>query len=54
MDVRAGATLGFEDALGLARALSLLGGDYTPVAQQLLKVGAAGLRMMAEGFGCLC
>lgn len=41
VEVRTGATLGFEDALGLARALSLLGGNYTPVAQQLLKVGSS-------------
>lgn len=42
-DVRAGATLGFEDALGLTRSLSLLGGDYLPVARQLLKVGGVPL-----------
>lgn len=47
VDVRAGATLGFEDALGLTRALSLLGGSYTPIAQQLLKVGVARFWEMA-------
>ncbi|KAL4440152.1 hypothetical protein ABPG75_003153 [Micractinium tetrahymenae] len=36
-EVRSGVALGFEDALGLARALSMLGGSYAPVALQLLK-----------------
>lgn len=36
-EVRAGPALGCEDALGLARALSMLGGGYTPVALRLLK-----------------
>ncbi len=39
--MRTGATLGYEDALGLIRALSLLGGSYLSVAQQLLKVRLA-------------
>jgi len=37
-EVRNGIALGFEDALGLARALGTLGGPYAPVALQLLKV----------------
>ena len=54
--MRAGATLGFEDALGLTRSLSLLGGDYLPVARQLLKVGTAplGWDMPASCCGRVC
>ena len=37
-EVRGGTSLGFEDALGLARSLGRLGGAYKPVALQLLKV----------------
>ncbi|PSC67596.1 hypothetical protein C2E20_8752 isoform B [Micractinium conductrix] len=36
-EVRGGTSLGFEDALGLARSLGRLGGAYKPVALQLLK-----------------
>lgn len=51
--MRSGVALGFEDALGLARALSMLGGGYTAVALQLLKVRVCrGLAAVVPAWWC--